>query len=166
MTFVSLVWRLANEGKVYFLSRPRRFGKSLLLSTIGAYLEGRRDLFTGLAIEGLEKSWTAYPVLRLDLNAENYSNAVGLEAILSRQLVQWERMYGVDESETTLGGRFAGIIRRACEKTGQRVVVLVDEYDKPACTNWASPMMKSGTGFCTSCFRTMCMAKRPRPVSM
>lgn len=127
----AFVWKLANTGKPYFLSRPRRFGKSLLLSTLEAYFGGRKELFDGLAIEQMETEWKQHPVLHLDLNAEKYDSPQALAEILSRQLTQWERMYGKGEDEETLSGRFAGIIRRASEQTGCNVVVLVDEYDKP-----------------------------------
>lgn len=127
----ALVWRMANLGKPYFLSRPRRFGKSLLLSTFKAYFQGKKELFEGLAIEKMEKDWNEYPVLHLDLNAEKYDSSEKLHEILSRQLSQWELLYGKGIDENTLAGRFGGVIRRACEQTGQQVVVLVDEYDKP-----------------------------------
>ncbi len=125
-----LLYNLVNRGSSYFLSRPRRFGKSLLLSTLGVYLEGRRELFTGLALEKLESDWTVYPVLRLDLNAELYNSTAALEAILSSHLAKWEGVYGRG-TEETLARRFVAVIERAHEKTGCRVVVLVDEYDKP-----------------------------------
>lgn len=127
----AFVWRIANTGKPYFLSRPRRFGKSLLLSTFEAYFEGKKDLFEGLAIADMEKEWKKYPVLHLDLNAEKYDSPQALVEILSRQLTQWELKYGKGEDEGTLSGRFAGVIRRASEQSGRGVVVLVDEYDKP-----------------------------------
>ena len=127
----ALVWQIANTGKPYFLSRPRRFGKSLLLSTFEAYFEGKKELYEGLAIEKLEDKWEKYPVLHLDLNAEKYDTVESLNAILSYQLTQWEAIYGKGEDETTLSNRFKGIIQRAYELTGKGVVVLVDEYDKP-----------------------------------
>lgn len=127
----AFVWRIANLGKPYFLSRPRRFGKSLLLSTFEAYFEGRKELFEGLAIAGMEKEWKRYPVLHLDLNAEKYDSSRALTEILSRQLTQWELKYGKGVDEETLAGRFSGVIRRASEQAGCGVVVLVDEYDKP-----------------------------------
>ena len=96
-----------------------------------AYFKGRRDLFTGLAVEQLEKKWEEYPVLHLDLNAEKYDSPDRLDAILSNQLTQWEAIYGRGEDETTLSSRFLGVIRRASEQAGRGVVVLVDEYDKP-----------------------------------
>ena len=127
----ALMWTIANIGKPFFLSRPRRFGKSLLISTFEAYFKGRRDLFTGLVVEQLEKKWEEYPVLHLDLNAEKYDSPDRLDAILSNQLTQWEAIYGRGEDETTLSSRFLGVIRRASEQAGRGVVVLVDEYDKP-----------------------------------
>ena len=127
----AMIYRLAFTSIPYFLSRPRRFGKSLLLSAFKAYFEGRKDLFEGLAIAELEEKWEQYPVLYLDLNAENFDSIASLEAILSRNLKQWESLYEIDRIEETLAGRFEGIVRRAYEKTGKRVVVLIDEYDKP-----------------------------------
>ena len=127
----ALVWKIANTGKPFFLSRPRRFGKSLLLSTFEAYFEGKKELFEGLAIEQLEEKWEKYPILHLDLNAEKYDTVESLNAILSNQLTQWESVYGKGKDETTLSNRFRGIIQRAYEQTGKGVVVLVDEYDKP-----------------------------------
>ena len=126
------VYRLASEGSYYFLSRPRRFGKSLLLSTIKALFLGKRELFKGLAIDQKEDwDWAVHPVLHLDLNTEKYDSKEKLENLLNDFLVKEEAKYGRQESETSLGLRFQGIIQRACEKTGQRVVILVDEYDKP-----------------------------------
>ena len=127
----ALVYQIANVGKPYFLSRPRRFGKSLLLSTFEAYFQGRKDLFRGLAIEKLETEWTQYPVLHLDLNAEKYDSKEALERMLSRNLSLWEESWGADAAEDSISSRFAGVLRRACEQTGKQVVVLIDEYDKP-----------------------------------
>ena len=126
-----LVWKIAYTSTPYFLSRPRRFGKSLLLSTFEAYFEGKKELFEGLAIEKLETKWEKHPVLHLDLNAEKYDSPERLYDILSRQLTLWEIQYGKGIDENTLSGRFSGVIRRAYEQTGSSVVVLVDEYDKP-----------------------------------
>ena len=127
----ALVHKMVQEGNYYFLSRPRRFGKSLLISTLKAYFEGRKDLFQGLAMEQLEQEWRVHPVLHLDLNIEKYASQESLDNILETNLVQWEKLYGADSSERSFSLRFAGIIRRAYEKTGERVVILVDEYDKP-----------------------------------
>lgn len=127
----ALVYKLVNTGSYYFLSRPRRFGKSLLLSTIEAYLQGKRELFEGLAIERLEKEWTKHPILHLDLNTEKYDTPEALTNKLNITLSIWEKIYGSVGYENTLASRFEGIIQRACEQTGERVVILVDEYDKP-----------------------------------
>ena len=127
----ALVWELVSGSVPYFLSRPRRFGKSLLVSTLEAYFQGKKELFEGLAIEKLETRWEEYPVLHLDLNAEKYDTAEKLDLILSNHLTQWERIYGKGEDERTLSARFGGIIRRASDRCGRNVVVLVDEYDKP-----------------------------------
>ena len=127
----ALVYQLVQTGKYYFLSRPRRFGKSLLLSTLQAYYEGKKELFEGLAMASLEKDWKTYPVLHLDLNAQRYDSVDSLISILNDTLCEWERLYGTQESETTLSLRFKGVIQRAAEKTGRNVVVLIDEYDKP-----------------------------------
>ena len=127
----ALVYQLVQTGKYYFLSRPRRFGKSLLLSTLQAYYEGKKELFEGLAMASLEKDWKTYPVLLLDLNAQRYDSVDSLTSILNDTLCEWERLYGTQESETTLSLRFKGVIQRAAEKTGRNVVVLIDEYDKP-----------------------------------
>ncbi len=125
------VYRLANTGSYYFLSRPRRFGKSLLLSTFKAYFEGRKDLFEGLAMEKLETEWKSYPILYLDLNASKYETPEDLDARLNKTLSQWEECYGTNKAETSSPLRFEGIVQRAKEKTGKPVVILVDEYDKP-----------------------------------
>ena len=127
----SLIYSLVKSGQYYFLSRPRRFGKSLLISTLEAYFLGRKELFKGLAMEGLEKDWTVHPVLHLDLNTQRYDTPEALTNVLEENLSYWESLYGASESEIGVARRFNGIIRRAAEKTGRKVVVLVDEYDKP-----------------------------------
>ena len=124
------VYQMVKTGSYYFLSRPRRFGKSLLISTLEAYFQGKKELFEGLAMEKLEKDWIRYPVLHLDLNIEKYDTPESLDKILNDNLVYWESLYGARPSETSFSLRFAGIIQRACEKTGRRVAILVDEYDK------------------------------------
>ena len=108
-----MVYQIASTSTPYFLSRPRRFGKSLLLSTFESYFQGRKDLFEGLAIEKLETKWEQYPVLHLDLNAENYSNAEALHLILNRYLNHWESKWGKDEQEVSPSDRFSGIIRQS-----------------------------------------------------
>ena len=127
----SLIYSLIKSGQYYFLSRPRRFGKSLLISTLEAYFLGKKELFKGLAMEGLEKDWTTHPVLHLDLNTQKYDTPEALNNVLEENLNYWESLYGASESEIGVARRFNGIIRRAAEKAGQKVVVLVDEYDKP-----------------------------------
>ena len=127
----ALVHKIVHEGNYYFLSRPRRFGKSMLISTLKAYFEGKRELFQGLAMEQLEQEWRVHPVLRLDLNTEKYDSLDSVDKKLDREFKIWEDLYGADPAETTLPMRFEGIIRRAYEKTGERVVILVDEYEKP-----------------------------------
>ena len=127
----SLIYQLVKTGKYYFLSRPRRFGKSLLISTLEAYFLGKKELFQGLAMEGLEKDWTTYPVLHLDLNARKYEDAASLTAILNQHLESWEALYGDEKKDRAPEERFAWIIEKACRATGRNVVVLVDEYDKP-----------------------------------
>ena len=125
------VYRMALMGKFYFLSRPRRFGKSLLVSTMEAYFLGRKELFKGLAIGKLETEWVKYPVLHLDLSTGKYDKEADLDDFLNDSLAQWEQVYGSSPTEVNAELRFKGIIRRAYEQTGKQVVVLVDEYDKP-----------------------------------
>ena len=125
------VYKLADEGSYYFLSRPRRFGKSLFLSTLEAYFEGKKELFEGLAIYDMEKEWKRYPIFHIDLNTANFREEDSLYAILNDSVAAWEEKYGTRESETTLALRFKGVIARAAEKEGRGVVVLIDEYDKP-----------------------------------
>ena len=125
------IYKLATTGSYYFLSRPRRFGKSLLISTMEAYFRGKRELFKGLAIEQLEKDWKEYPILHIDLNSRRYENAESLRSELNKYLEIWERRYGDEFKDRALEERFFQIIAKAYEKTGQRVVILVDEYDKP-----------------------------------
>lgn len=127
----ALMWTIANIGKPFFLSRPRRFGKGLLISTFEVYFKGRRELFTGLAVEELEKKWEEHPVLHLDLNARKYTTPADLDAILNQHLERWEAVYGEEKRDRASEERFAYVIRRASEQTGKGVVVLVDEYDKP-----------------------------------
>ena len=111
----ALVYQLVKTGSYYFLSRPRRFGKSLLISTLEAYFQGKRELFEGLAMEKLEKDWVKYPVLHLDLNTEKYDTPESLENKLNGALVEWEKIYGEEPSEKSLAMRFEGIIKRAAE---------------------------------------------------
>ena len=126
-----IIYQLANTNKYYFLSRPRRFGKSLLISTLEAYFEGKKELFKGLAMEKLEKNWTEYPVLHLDLNNQKYDSKESLDNILDNALCRWEESYGSTPKGKDLSLRFGEIIRHAAERTGKDVVILIDEYDKP-----------------------------------
>ena len=125
------VAKLVKECKYVFLSRPRRFGKSLLLSTIHTYFDGKRDLFKGLDIDSLDMDWTPRPVLHFDLNSEDYSAEDALFSLLNRFLNEYEHIYGIQEVDLTLSGRFSQLIKTANRKTGQKVVILIDEYDKP-----------------------------------
>jgi hypothetical protein len=125
------IYQLATTGRYYFLSRPRRFGKSMLQSTLHAYFEGRKELFEGLAIAELETQWAKHPVLHLDLNLIKRGSPESLDSVLNDTLCGWEELYGSRESEVTFALRFSGVIRRAKESTGQSVVILIDEYDKP-----------------------------------
>ena len=127
----ALIYELVMKGKPYFLSRPRRFGKSLLISTLEAYFQGKKELFEGLAIEKLEQEWNTYPVLHLDLNARKYETEADLVAILNQYLEMWEAVYGDEMKLRVPEERFFYVIRRAWEQTGRQVVVLIDEYDKP-----------------------------------
>jgi hypothetical protein len=127
----NFVYKLADEGKYYFLSRPRRFGKSLFLSTLEAYFQGKKELFEGLAIYDLETEWKKYPIFHIDLNTANFREKDSLYTVLNDYLTTWECKYGARESEATLALRFKGVIARAAEKEGCGVVILIDEYDKP-----------------------------------
>ena len=129
------IYDLVHNGKPYFLSRPRRFGKSLLLSTFKAYWEGRKELFKGLSIEKLEKdnpeAWQEYPVFYFDFNRDSFKEDDALELILEEHLSEWEIKYELNQKELPQPERFRHIIKKAYETTGRQVVVLVDEYDKP-----------------------------------
>lgn len=127
----ALMYKMVKTGSYYFLSRPRRFGKSLLISTLEAYFQGKKELFEGLAIEKLEKEWTKRPVLHLDLNIGKYDTPDSLDKILNETLIGWETLYGTGAGEETFALRFKGVVKRACEQSGQLVAILVDEYDKP-----------------------------------
>ena len=126
-----LVYKLANEGHVYFLSRPRRFGKSLLISTLKYYFQGRKDLFKGLAIDKFEKEWAVYPVFHLSFANGNFTEGKALKQILEDYIAEMETEYGKNPHANTIGGRFASVLKAAHKKVGRRAVVLIDEYDKP-----------------------------------
>ena len=127
----ALIYRLVTEGKIYFLSRPRRFGKSLLVSTLEAYFKGKKDMFNGLAIDSLEKEWAEYPVFHLSFGGENFLKHGALDTKLENIIGVWETEYGTDPNYTTLGNRFQYVLKAAHQKYGRRAVVLIDEYDKP-----------------------------------
>lgn len=126
-----LMHKLISQGKYYFLSRPRRFGKSLLISTMEAYFSGRKDLFQGLAIDTLETEWKEYPVLHFDLNAKKFDTSEDLYDLIGRQLERYEDKYETEAVDKSLDGRFYNLIMTIAEVTGNQVVILVDEYDKP-----------------------------------
>ena len=123
--------RLVTTNKYYFLSRPRRFGKSLFLSTLKAYFLGKKELFKDLYIETVEKDWTEYPVLYLDLNSGMYDTEANLYSVINNHLIRWEKEYDITPVDRELNTRFTNVVIAAFEKTGKQVVILVDEYDKP-----------------------------------
>ncbi|MDR0547601.1 MAG: ATP-binding protein [Dysgonamonadaceae bacterium] len=125
------IYNLANGGKQFFLSRPRRFGKSLLLSTIRYYFEGKKELFKELAVERLETEWAEYPVFLIDMNMTAYTDLQSLHTGLDMNLRRLEETWGKNPDEKAPSARLEGLIRRAYEKTGKGVVILFDEYDKP-----------------------------------
>ena len=137
-----LIYRLTHSDKIYFLSRPRRFGKSLLVSTLEAYFQGKKHLFEGLAMERLETEWTEYPVLHMDFSVSKYTDADKLREVLNIQISRWEKIYGKETDELTFSNRFEGVIQRAYEKTGKQVVVLVDEYDSPLLDTNSEPALQ------------------------
>ena len=137
------VYKLATEGEYYFLSRPRRFGKSLFLSTLEAYFQGKKELFEDLAIYDLETEWKKYPIFHIDLNTANFREKDSLYTVLNDYLTTWESKYGTRESEATLALRFKGVIARASEKEGCGVVILIDEYDKPILQTLRDPELQA-----------------------
>lgn len=128
-----MVYSLAQEGSIYFLSRPRRFGKSLLVSTLKNYFLGRKELFRGLKIDSLEKDWKVYPVFHMDFNGGEYTCPGSLRDAITGYISDWEKEYGIEDGsmDINLGLRFKRILVKAHEQSGRRAVVLVDEYDKP-----------------------------------
>ena len=126
-----LIYDLVHNGNIYFLSRPRRFGKSLLISTLECYFQGKKELFKGLAIEQLEKEWKPYPVFHIDFNGKDFTQAGELEKTLQTFVETQELNYGRNPLANTLGDRFMAVLKAAHEKTGLGAVVLIDEYDKP-----------------------------------
>ena len=134
-----LIYRLATTGQYYFLSRPRRFGKSLLISTMEAYFQGKKELFDGLAVASLEKDWTEYPVLHLDFSGRAYNEMNVVARTLDDALCKWEKEYGSENRSDIPGIRFGNVIEAAYRKSGRQVVILVDEYDKPVIDNLDRP---------------------------
>lgn len=126
-----LVWELAHYAKFVFINRPRRFGKSLLTSTLESYFCGDKDLFKDLKIMNLEKEWKKYPVLHFDLSSAKHLDGIGVRQEIGLQLDEYEKVYGANPKETSIGMRLGGLIRRSYEKTGEQAVVLIDEYDAP-----------------------------------
>ena len=145
-----LVWNLANKGKKYnYLSRPRRFGKSVLVDTLQAYFEGRKELFEGLRIMELEKEWVKRPVIRLDMSRGG-ATAEDLCSYLNKAFKKYEKLYGVEvDPQDSLANRFDSIIETACEQTGQQAAILIDEYDSPLQHSWKTPHHEE----CTAVYR-------------
>ncbi|MDE7345156.1 MAG: ATP-binding protein [Muribaculaceae bacterium] len=127
--------KITNDSKYIFLARPRRFGKSLFLSTLQYFFEGRRDLFKGLYIDSTDWDWKPYPVFRLDLNTDSYDEPGRLDGVIDRLFRKWENTYDVDVKDSDFSQRFSTILETAHKKTGRQVVILVDEYDKPLVAN-------------------------------
>ena len=127
----ALIYRLVTEGSIYFLSRPRRFGKSLLVSTLECYFRGRKELFRGLAIDSLEEAWAQYPVFHIDFNGTNFTQGGALEETIEKFLTDQEEIYGKNPNSKNIGNRFIDLLKAAHQQTGRRAVVLIDEYDKP-----------------------------------
>ena len=128
----ALLYKMANEGKTYFLSRPRRFGKSLLVSTLKYYFSGERELFAGLAIDRMEEKWEQYPIFHIDFNGSDFTAGKTLKNKLDACMEGWEKLYGLQgKAEYSPGERFARLLAHVHRQTGKRGVVLIDEYDKP-----------------------------------
>ncbi len=147
-----LIWRLVNQGKKFnYLSRPRRFGKSILVDTLRCYLEGRKELFEGLKIMELEKDWTVYPIIRFDMSLGG-ETAVDLCSYLNKLFKKYEKLYQIVADPTdSLANRFDSIIVEACRQTGQRVAILIDEYDAPLQHSWMTPHHEE----CTAIYRSV-----------
>lgn len=127
-----LLYRLVQDGRVYFLSRPRRFGKSLLVSTLKYYFNGDKELFKGLSIESLEKDWESYPIFHIDFNGSDFTVGSALKNKLDVCVERWEKEYGLEgDARNCIGERFAQLMSYVHKQTGKGCVVLIDEYDKP-----------------------------------
>ncbi|MDE7413712.1 MAG: AAA family ATPase [Muribaculaceae bacterium] len=131
----NFIENLVEGDQYYFLARPRRFGKSLFLSTLKYFFLGERDLFKGLYIDSIDWDWEKYPVLHMDFNVSRYNDKVTLGDVVNGMLEEWERCYDIKDISEDYGQRFRSIIAKAHQKTGRQVVVLVDEYDKPLVSN-------------------------------
>ena len=128
----ALIYQLVKGGKIYFLSRPRRFGKSLLVSTLEYYFKGEKELFKGLAIDGLEQDWESYPVFHIDFNSTNFEVPQALENKVENYVSNWEKQYNyAGNKKLSVGDRFAELLTYVHKTTGKRSGVLIDEYDKP-----------------------------------
>ena len=130
---------IINGSRYYFLGRPRRFGKSLFLSTLKCFFEGKRELFKGLYADTMDWDWEEYPVLHLDLNISKYKDEIELDDVIEQHLLNWEREYDITPDVTTHSVRVSQLLRLISEKTGKTVVILVDEYDKPLVNNIDNP---------------------------
>ena len=127
----ALMYKMVSEGSYYFLSRPRRFGKSLMVSTLEAFFSGKKELFEGLYAGSADWDWQQYPILHLDLNVKKYESKEDLDKVLNRHLEKWEKLYGSPYADRDLEERFLQVVELAFEQTGRQVVILIDEYDKP-----------------------------------
>ena len=140
-----LIWQMIQLSRWIFLSRPRRFGKTLLTSTLQAYFEGRKELFDGLAIAGHTKEWVKYPVLRFNLSVVKELPIEQIQPRIGIQLDDYEQIYGRNESEHTPGARLEGLIKRAYKQTGLGVVLIFDEYDAPLLNKLDNPELLEKT---------------------
>ena len=145
-----IIWRLVNKGRKYnYLSRPRRFGKSVLVDTLETYFMGKKELFEGLKIMELEKDWVKRPVVRLDMSAAG-AEPLSVRSYLDTVFYEYEKEYEVEvRPNSSLAVRFSNIIETACNKTGQQVAVLIDEYDAPLQHSWKTPQHEA----CTAIYR-------------
>ncbi len=138
-----LIYRLVNEGSYYFINRPRRFGKSLFISTLAAYFEGKRELFDGLAIADLEKDWPSHPVLRFDFSTGKYENAEILREDIDFKLSEYERQYNIEKVSEASNVRMQKLLKEIYRQTGRQIVILIDEYDSAMLYNAANPEMQA-----------------------
>ena len=138
----AMIYDLVNSGFAYYWARPRHFGKSLLLSTLSAYLQGKKELFTGLAIENLEQKWTEHPVLYLDFNGRVYDSEESLLKVIDEHLRKWEELYHCPARAGHIQGRLMDVMRAACERTGQHAGFLVDGCDEPLLQTMGNPVLQ------------------------